>query len=73
LSEWYSTGEDATHTVVWDNGAAKYTSDTTSPQLILKQNDVSVVGLTYRLKVDIEDDYWFCIARSDTGRWVKYI
>ncbi len=54
LSSWDIGNTDATHTVIYSNGSARYQSDSTSPQLNFDQTISNVeVGKTYQLSIDV--------------------
>lgn len=52
-SGWFVTNEDATHTVTFSGGAARYQSDTTSPVLSLQQIGKMTTGAWYEITVVI--------------------
>lgn len=49
---WTVTGTDATHIVTFGDGTARYQSDTTSPVLFMRLNNVFVLGRTYAVTVE---------------------
>jgi len=54
LSSWDVSGTDATHTVTYSNGSARYQSDSVTPQLNFDQTISNVeVGKTYQLSIDV--------------------
>ena len=54
LSSWDISGTDATHTVTYSNGSARYQSDSVTPQLNFDQTISNVeVGKTYQLSIDV--------------------
>lgn len=55
LSGWVIGGTDATHTVTFENGGARYQADTTSPVLSFSQNNVVETGKVYQITVVISD------------------
>ena len=52
LTGWIKVGEDATHTVTYSNGGARYQSDTTSPALYFRQNGILETGKLYRFEIE---------------------
>lgn len=52
-ASWGVSGADATHTVTFENGAMRYQSDTTSPQLSVAQGSVLTVGAWYEVVVTV--------------------
>ena len=52
LSSWTISGADATHSITWSAGSARYQSGTTSPTLLFYQ-DALEVGKSYVLTVNI--------------------
>ena len=53
LSGWIISNDDATHSVTWVGGAARYVSDTTSPQLNLDQTINAVIGAEYQVSINV--------------------
>jgi len=52
LTRWAVSGSDATHSVTYSSGGARYQSDTTSPVLKIAQNDILEVGKLYQITVE---------------------
>jgi hypothetical protein len=48
-TDWTVAGEDATHYVTFADGKARYVSDTTSPILELKKEDIVQIGKPYEV------------------------
>lgn len=54
LSSWDISGTNATHTVTYSNGSARYQSDSVTPQLNFDQTISNVeVGKIYQLSIDV--------------------
>jgi hypothetical protein len=54
LNSWDISGTDATHTVTYSNGSARYQSDSVTPQLNFDQTISNVeLGKTYQLSIDV--------------------
>ena len=52
LTGWEVSGSDATHSVTYSSGGARYQSDTTSPVLNFKQSNILEVGKLYQITVE---------------------
>lgn len=52
-ASWGVSGADATHIVTFENGAMRYQSDTTSPQLSVAQGSRLTVGAWYEVVVTV--------------------
>src|SRR5210317_2287399 len=55
LSGWVITGTDATHTITYENGGARYQSDTTSPVLFLSKTSILNTAKIYKVEVVISN------------------
>ena len=53
-ANWSVSGANATHIATFDGSSLRYQSDTTSPQLLIIQGGVLVIGKTYKIVVDIK-------------------
>ena len=51
---WSVSGANATHIATFNGDTLRYQSDTTSPQLIVAQGNVLVVGKIYKITIDVK-------------------